>query len=342
VEPAKPWQVLSALPGWQVTQLPRPDRGDDERGVGGLPGDGTAQRAAELTSAWCRSATVAVAWLRERAGGPVRVITAGPGLAAAGGNGQDVLAFPAGARAQRLPDGQAVRLLAGLPCWVELAGVCDALLAHPDAPGLPPGGQGVRPCLEDGLLSAWLGPFGWLLVAEPADEATLEDMTSTVALAQLEAQRNDSPRAKLAERRAAARHAELREAASTGLWRVHLLAGGATPQQAAQVAGLLRASSDLAGLPYALLPARPAAAPPEHTPRRSLLDDPALQWAATDGRQRTASMSPSQQAPASGPAAASPDGRWPAPQPAVPFYGSTALVAALAQVPARPGRTATR
>jgi hypothetical protein len=148
VEPAKPWQVLSALPAWQVTQLPRPDRGDDERWDGGLPSHGTAQRAAELTSAWCRSATVAVAWLRERAGGPVRVITAGPGLAAAGGGqAEDVLAFPAGARAQRLPDGQAVRLLAGLPCWVELAGVCDALLADPGVPGLSPGGRGGRPCL---------------------------------------------------------------------------------------------------------------------------------------------------------------------------------------------------
>ena len=74
-----------------------------------------------------------------------------------------------------------------------------------------------------------------------------------MALAQLEAQRSDSPRAKLAERRAAAQHQELRQAASTGLWRVHLLAGGATPEQAAQVAGLLRASSDLTGLPYACL-----------------------------------------------------------------------------------------
>ncbi len=39
-------------------------------------------------------------------------------------------------------------------------------------------------------------------------------------------------------------------------------------------------------------------------------------------------------APAS-PAPASPEARWPAPQPAAPFYGSTALVAALARVPAR-------
>ena len=192
------------------------------------PGDGTVQRAAELVSAYCRAAPVAVAWVRERAGGPVRVITAGPGLAAASDNGQDVLALPAGARGQPLAGGEAARLLAAIPCWVPLAGVCDVLLAGQDTPGLSPGERDGRPSLEDGLLSAWLGPFGWLLLAEPADAGTLEELTSQVALAQLEAQRSDSPRAKLAERRAAARHAELRQAASTGLWRVHLLAGAAS------------------------------------------------------------------------------------------------------------------
>ena len=330
----QPWQVLSALPAWQLTEIPRipprPGEGSpDDRACG----DGAAQRAAELTSAYCRGAPVAVAWVRERAGGPVRVITASPALAAASDHGQDVLTLPAGARGQRLPGGEAARMLAAVGYWTPLAGVCDVLLADPDAPGLAPGG---RPSLEDGLLSAWLGPFGWLLLAEPAGDGTVDELTSEAALAQLEAQRSDSPRAKLAERRAAARHQELRQAASTGLWRVTLLAGGATPEQAAQVAGLLRASSDLTGLPYVLLPARPAAPPSRHDrdgpARRSLMDDPALQWAAADGRQQRAAMSPYQAAPAPAPAV---DGRWPEPQSAVPFYGSTALVAALARVPVR-------
>ena len=328
------WQVLSGLPAWQVTQVPRPPERRDDGHPGQVPGGGgTMQRAAELTSAWCRSAPVAVAWLRERAGGPVRVITAGPGLAAGSDDGQDVLALPAGARGLPLDGGEAARLLAVLPCWTALAGVCDVLLAEQDVAGLSPGGRGGRPSLEDGLLSAWLGPFGWLLLAEPAGEGTLEEMASQVALSQLEAQRNDSPRARLAERRAAARHAELRQAASTGLWQVHLLAGAATPEQAAQVAGLLRASTDLAGLPYALLPARRGAAPPdrghERPARVASPGDPDLLWAA--GRQRAAPMSPYE----ADPVPVSPEARWPAPQPAVPFYGSTALVAALARVPAR-------
>jgi hypothetical protein len=336
----QPWRVLSALPAWQLTQVPRAQQDGDEAGPAGrAPGDRAVQRAAELTSAWCRPSPVAVAWVRERAGGPVRVVTAGPALAAGSVGGQDVLMLPAGARGLRLPAGQAAALLSAVPCWVELAGVCDVLLAGQDATGLSPDRGGGRPSLEDGLLSAWLGPFAWLLLAEPVDAGTLEELTSQVALAQLEAQRNDSPRAKLAERRAAARHAELRQAASTGLWQVHLLAGGATAEQAAQVAGLLRASSDLAGLPYALLPARNAAVPPEHShdrlARRPLADDPALQWAIAEERQRTAMPSSYAATPAPAPGPASPNGRWPQPEPAAPFYGSTALVAALARVPAR-------
>src|SRR5258708_5946354 len=46
-----------------------------------------------------------------------------------------------------------------------------------------------------------------------------------------------------------------------------------------------------------------------------------------------AAMSAYQQVPAAVPASA--EARWPSPQPAAPFYGSTALVAALARVPAR-------
>ena len=259
----EPWQVLSALPAWRVTQIPRAPQPDgDARLDDRSTNEGAMQRAQELVSAYCRSAPVAVAWIREWAGGPVQVITAGPGLAAGSDSGQIVLTLPAGARGQSLCDGQAMRLVTAIPCWTQLAGVCDVLLADQDTPGLWLGRGDGRPSLEDGLLSAWLGPFGWLLLAEPVDEGTLEELTSQVALTQLDAQRNDSPRAKLAARRAAARHAELRQAVSTGLWRVHLLAGAPTPEQAAQVAGLLRASSDLKACrtlccPHSLPPRRP-------------------------------------------------------------------------------------
>jgi hypothetical protein len=337
------WEVLSGLPAWQLTQVPRPSvRRDEARSGDRAPDDGTAQRAAELVSAWCRSAPVAVAWVRDQPG-MVRVITAGLDLAAGSDSGQDVLVLPAGARGMPLGRGGAAMLVAAVPCWEPLAGVCDVLLAEQGGPGLSAVLRNGRASLEDQLLSAWLGPFGWLMLAEPVDVPTLEEMTSQVALAQLDAQRSDSPRAKLAERRAAARHDELRQAASTGLWRVHLFAGAATPEQAAQVAGLLRASTDLAGLPYGLMPvpAQHAEAPAGNGRNHarpaggSMLDDPALQWAvAAERQQRTAAVAPYQPAPAP-PSAPSPEARWPSPQPTAPFYASTALVAALARMPAR-------
>jgi DNA helicase HerA-like ATPase len=56
-------------------------------------------------------------------------------------------------------------------------------------------------------------------------------------------------------RRLHLRHAELRQGASTGLWRVRLAAGGVDADAAARVAGLVCASADLAELPYAVVPA---------------------------------------------------------------------------------------
>jgi hypothetical protein len=67
-------------------------------------------------------------------------------------------------------------LVAALPCWEPLAGVCDVLLADQATPGLAPGTRDGRPSLEDQLLSSWLGAFGWLMLAEPVDAGTLEEM----------------------------------------------------------------------------------------------------------------------------------------------------------------------
>jgi hypothetical protein len=64
----QPWDVLSALPAWQLTEVPRvPQRRDEGGPDEGAPGAGAARRAAELVSAYCRGAPVAVAWVREQA-----------------------------------------------------------------------------------------------------------------------------------------------------------------------------------------------------------------------------------------------------------------------------------
>jgi hypothetical protein len=121
--------------------------------------------AVKQVSAFQFGAPVAFGWMREQPGGPVRVLAAGSALMGGAGGGQVVLTLPAGARAQLLPPGQAPELLARMPCWMQLAGIADALLADHDDAGRQE--RDVRPSLEDGLLSAWSGPFAWLLLAEP-------------------------------------------------------------------------------------------------------------------------------------------------------------------------------
>jgi hypothetical protein len=61
-------QALAMLPAWQITEVPRDPVPDDD------PRDtGTAQRVQALVSAAGCPDPVAVAWVRDRAGGPVRV-----------------------------------------------------------------------------------------------------------------------------------------------------------------------------------------------------------------------------------------------------------------------------
>ncbi|MGH8921663.1 MAG: ATP-binding protein, partial [Actinomycetes bacterium] len=104
----------------------------------------------------------------------------------------------------------------------------------------------------------------------------------------------------MAARRLNLRHAEIRKGASTGLWRVRLLAGGADAEAASRVAGLVCASADLVGLPYAVAPASSAA-----RSLQEVLEDP-------------------------GPAPVGGDAL-----PGEPFYASTELLAALSRPPER-------
>ena len=306
------WPALCGMPAWRVTQVPRPPRRQPPEGSEDEGDLLAGQRAAVLGAAYHRgTGPVGYAWVRDRAGGPVQVIAAGPPLAVAASTAttdpattadQDVaLKLPAGGRGQALEPGGLARLLAALPCWVRVAGVADSLLAAPDPQQAQPG-HAVRPSLEDGLLAAWPEAFAWLVLAEPAGHAELDELTFEAYAAQQGAQRFDNPEAKLAVRRLQERHAELRQAASAGLWRVRVLAGAAGAPEAAEVAGLLCASADLTGLPYGLVP----------LPGCGRLD----QALADTGAKNQAK----------------PDAD---PEPAFPFHGSSRMLAALARPPAR-------
>ena len=240
-------------------------------------------------------------------------------------SGTWLLKVPAGGRGEAAGAGGLARALGVLPCWVRIAGVADSLLAAESLRSGP--GRMVRPSLEDGLLAAWTGPFGWLVLAEPAGRAELQELAFGVYAAQGAAQRFDNPQAQLAVRRLQDRHAELRQAASAGLWRVHVLAGAAGGREAAEVAGLLCASADLGGLPYGLVPV------PELGRLDEVLDGPAVRADPSGIRAGPpGSLQPWPAPPQVARQRADEDGD---PQPASPFYGSSAVLAALARPPAR-------
>jgi hypothetical protein len=299
-----PWHTLKTLPAWQITEIPRNDHDD------------TPRRVLALTSAYGCSAPVMVAWLRERAGGPVRILTAGPGLAAGQDGEQTVLTVPHGARGARLADGAAARALAELPCWQRIGGVADVLLTEDGGPSL-----------EEGLLATWLDAFAWLVFAEPVGDQVVNDLAAEAAHAQLTAEGHASPGLRLASKRAAARHEELRQAVTAGLWRVHLLAAGTTPANAARVARLLCATADLHGLPYALTPRPETGSLPDMlltaTRRQAAAPAPPTGrswWDTPMDQQRAGAGLPDKP---DNPAAES------------PFTSSTRLLAALARGPAR-------
>jgi len=339
------WQVLAGLPSWQMTEIPRRD--DSSTGDAGL-----AQRVQALASAYGRGAPLALAWVRDRPGGLVQVLAAGPAMSGGSDAGQAVLTLPAGARAMPLEDGGVAAILGAVPYWIRISGTADVLFG--DDSGQAKDGLSVAPSLDDGMLSVWLDGFAWLLLAEPASHEVITELATVAARAQLAAQQLSNPRAKLAARRAGARHEELRRAAATGLWNLHLLAGAATAHDAACVAQMLCASADLRGLPYALSvqsSARPLAdalaadgerlnsQEPDRAPvllhnrDRASWDGPAAAYSRSADGARTQWQHTNSTAQT--PAIQYPGDDQDEPVPVSPFFASSRLVSALARVPAR-------
>lgn len=264
---------MCTLDGYRITEIPRPADSVQQTGDVAAAGtdrdSGRTQRTAALVAAYHATAAgrsaddscagvVAFAWLRAGEGEPVQLLTAGAALAGGGTGrasaaGTTVLALPGGARATVLAPGTLAGIVSLLPCWQPIGGLSDGLLVEgPD----PPRGERLAASLEECLLPAWTGPFGWLVVAEPVSPAEVRQLADAVAHRQrlADGMTDRFPDREVAARRLRHRHGELRQAGSTGLWRVSLLAGGTDRGAAARIAGLVVASVDLQGLPYALAP----------------------------------------------------------------------------------------
>ena len=268
------WEVLNGLDAYRITEIPRQPEPAPTQSEPGRPNDtGRTQRVAALVAAYHAGVNghdpgaLAIGWVRDSDGGPVQFLAVGEGLVGSEGKQEVFLTLPAGARAQPLPGSTMAALMSRLPCWRAIGGISDGLIVQdePHAGGQPP------PSLEECLLAVWPGPFGWLLYAEPVGTAETQAIADAVARHEyLSTGGSDRfPEREVLARRLHLRHAELRKGMSTGLWRVRLLAGGTDADTASRVAGLVCASADLAGLPYAIAPAHRQA-----STLRELLEDP--------------------------------------------------------------------
>src|SRR6476620_3909386 len=254
------WDALNGLDAYRITEIPR----RPEPGAAPAPADsddpGRTQRLAALVAAYHLGAEVksdgsgalAIGWVRHDTDGPVQLLAAGPGLVGSEEGHEVFLALPGGARARPLGRGSLTGLMARLPAWRAIGGISDGLLPGDErrADGRP------APSLEECLLAAWPGPFGWLLIAEPLSAAEIGKLAEELAQREQYATGDSDrfPGRATAARRLSLRHGEMRKGVSSGMWRIWLLAGGADAGAAARVAGLVCASADLSGLPYAIMP----------------------------------------------------------------------------------------
>jgi uncharacterized protein len=256
---------------YRITEIPRRPQSSQAgpaRPDGGDPG--RPQRAAALVAAYHAgianpAGPVAFGWVRAAAGGPVLIITAGDALVGSADpvDGEVLLALPGGARGRALPSAELAGVLGQLACWREIAGISDGLLALPGE-NVGTGSAGAAGAsglaglsIDEGLLGSWTGPFGWLVTAEPVTAAELRALSEEVGLRQriAEGSADRFPERAAQARRLKERQAELQRGQSTGFWRITIVAGGRDGPSAARIAGLLCASADLSGLPYALSPA---------------------------------------------------------------------------------------
>jgi uncharacterized protein len=323
------WRELCGLDAYQITEIPRWPDGEAPGAPGQGQDPGRPGRIAALVAAYHAGDAVAYGWMRLRAGGPIQILAAGPALAGSNGGGDVVLALPGGARGGALGRGVLVSALSALACWRAIGGISDGLLMSTAEP--PPGRQEAVPSLEECLLPAWAGPFGWIVVAEPLSSVDVEWLADDAARRERLAtgMADRFPERDVEARRLRHRHTELRQGLSTGIWRVHLLAAGSDPAAAARVAGLVCASADLRGLPYTLAPARAAAGA-----LRDLLGGPAGASTATTTVPARPPGRDTGEALAGEPAGGTPGtGATDAAGGGCPFHASTGLIAALARTP---------
>jgi DNA helicase HerA-like ATPase len=247
------WEALTGLGAYRITEIPR--QADDVTGETHRVTDpGRAQRIAALVAAYhADGGPLAFGWIRHCEGGPVQILAAGDAIVGSETEREAFLTLPASARAQPLEPGTLAKLMSQLPTWRGIDVISDGLIAAKDQDRQ----QQQPPSLEECLLGVWPRPFGFMVFIEPLTGSDLQREADDIArrerLATADSER--FPDRAVTAKRLNLRHAEIRTGPSSGFWRVRIVAGGADTVAAARIAGLVCASTDVAGLPYALSPA---------------------------------------------------------------------------------------
>ena len=228
------WDALGGLDAYRITEIPRRPEPGPAPAQADSDDPGRIQRLAALVAAYHAGAeakgngsgAVAIGWVRHDTDGPVQLLAAGPGLVGSDEGREVFLALPGGARASPLGRGSLPRLMARLPAWRAIGGISDGLL--PGDERRPDGRP--APSLEECLLAAWPGPFGWLLIAEPLSAAEIGKLAEELAQREQYATGDSDrfPERATVARRLNLRHAEMRKGTSARIARSSASASSAS------------------------------------------------------------------------------------------------------------------
>ena len=213
---------------------------------------------AQLGSDHTQAPAIAVAWQRSPGQHHMQVIVGGrPFFPPVGPhqhtNGHDcAVLYPPGSVGQALDPDQVIHELAAYTVWLRCPGHNDPLwTAHTPHSG----NKGPQRGGFDDYVAHLAEPFAWLVVAEPLPPTAVDDQLKALAIqipSLRQRENSESHRVKL--ERTQGRYRERSRARTSGMWNLHVLVGATTTATARRAAALLCSSSDLAELPYMLLP----------------------------------------------------------------------------------------
>ena len=244
---------LETISWMRLLTVPRPP--DEADAVAWM----TAEVLPSITAAHCALVDApapglfAVGWVRLAGSQDVEVVLGlSTGLTAWGANrpagGVRPLPYPPGAMGE--PWSRPSRWFEHLGRWLR----CEATPRLRD-PGEPPAGPAARSRAFDDYAAQFESAFAWLVVAESMTVEAVDAEAAQIATEVTALRRRESSEEHRIElERSQSRYRELARARQSGLWNVHVLAGGEDSTAARRTAALLCGGTALANIGWTLTP----------------------------------------------------------------------------------------